>query len=147
MQNSHQEWKTHHLSQGNSSCKEKRNSHFQTWKMRKTWIHVHLHQGALLQTGTLCSAHSHTQGEFHRASNNWRWKIPTWWYFHASITILRQPHTWKLPRMYTIRKHYPTISKWTLTRMLTWTLTIRHTNTDIQRKKSTFFQNHQNSDH
>ena len=50
MQNSHQEWKTHHLSQGNSSCREKRYSHFQTWKMRKTWIHVHLHQGALLQT-------------------------------------------------------------------------------------------------
>ena len=59
MQNSHQEWKTHHLSQGNSSCKEKRNSHFQTWKrcqsyygtspykeMRKTWIQVHLHQGS-----------------------------------------------------------------------------------------------------
>ena len=65
--------------------------------MRKTWIHVHLHQGALLQTGTLCSAHSHTQGEFH----NWRWKIPTQWHFHASITMLRQPHTWKLPRMYT----------------------------------------------
>ena len=33
------------------------------------------------------------------------------------------------------------------TGMLTWTLTIRHTDTDIQRKKSTFFQNHQNSDH
>ena len=72
MQNSHQEWKTHHLSQGNSFCKEKRNSHFQTWKMRKTWIHVHLHQGTLLQTDTLCSAHSHTQGEFHRTSNNWK---------------------------------------------------------------------------
>ena len=33
------------------------------------------------------------------------------------------------------------------TGMLTWTLTIWHTDTDIQRKKSTFFQNHQNSDH
>ena len=32
MQNSHQAWKTHHLSQGTSSCKEK----------RKTWIQVHL---------------------------------------------------------------------------------------------------------
>ena len=71
----------------------------------------------------------------------------TWWHFHASITMLRQPHTWKLPRMYTTKKHYPTISKWTLTWMLTWTLTIWHTNTDIQRKKPTFFQNHQNSNH
>ena len=32
MQNSHQAWKTHHLSQGSSSCKEKKDSHFQTWK-------------------------------------------------------------------------------------------------------------------
>ena len=56
------------------------------------WIHVHLYQGALLRAGTLCSAHSHTQGEFHRTSNNWRWKVPTWWHFHASITMLRQPH-------------------------------------------------------
>ena len=31
--------------------------------------------------------------------------------------------------------------------MLTWTLTIRHTDTEIQGKKSTFFQDHQNSDH
>ena len=31
--------------------------------------------------------------------------------------------------------------------MLTWTLTIQHTDTDIQGKKSTFFQDHQNSDH
>ena len=29
--------------------------------------------------------------------------------------MLRQPHTWKLPRMYTTKKHYPPISKWTLT--------------------------------
>ena len=65
-------------------------------EMKKSWIQVHLHQGALLQTGTLCSAHSHTQGEFHKTSNNWRWKIPTQWHFHASITMLRQPHTWKL---------------------------------------------------
>ena len=28
MQNSHQAWKVHHFSQGNSSCREKRNSHF-----------------------------------------------------------------------------------------------------------------------
>ena len=33
MQNSHQAWKTHQISQGNSSCKEKRNS----------WIQVHSH--------------------------------------------------------------------------------------------------------
>ena len=46
----------HHLSQGSSSCKEKKDSHFQTWKRcqsswetnsckekRKTWIEVHLH--------------------------------------------------------------------------------------------------------
>ena len=178
--------------------------------MRKTWIQVHLHQGALFWTGTLLSAHSHTQGEFHRTSNNWRWKVPIWWHFHASITMLRQPHVWKLPRMYTpriviptsqtnwrrvkckaidsqdsvitstqislvirrvypeiftttgtTRKHYPPISKWTLT----WTLTIWppyqwhtkkytffqdhwrqwHTDTDTQRKKPTFFQDHQNS--
>ena len=32
MQNSHQAWKVHHFSQGNSSCREKRNPHFQTWK-------------------------------------------------------------------------------------------------------------------
>ena len=31
--------------------------------------------------------------------------------------------------------------------MITWTLTIWHTDTEIQRKKSTFFQDHQNSDH
>ena len=31
--------------------------------------------------------------------------------------------------------------------MLTWTLTIQHTNTEIQGRKSTFFQDHQNSDH
>ena len=41
------------------------------------WIHVHLYQGALLQADTLCSAHSHTQEEFYRTSNNRRWKIPT----------------------------------------------------------------------
>ena len=70
---------------GNSSCKEKGQSHVQTWKtcqpyyetspykvMRKIWIHVHLYQEALLQADTLCSAHSHTQGEFHRTSNNWK---------------------------------------------------------------------------
>ena len=79
------------------------------------------------------------QGEFHRTSNNWRWKVPTWWYFHASPTMLRQPHTWKLPRMYTTKKHYPPTSK--------WTLAIWHTDTDTERKKPTFFQNHQNSNH
>ena len=61
--------------------------------------------------------------------------------------MLRQPHTWKLPVMNTAMVHYPTVSKQTLTCMLTWTLTIQHTDTDIQGKKSTFFQNHQNSDH
>ena len=40
-----------------------------------------------------CSAHPHTQGEFHRTSNNWRRKVPTWWHFQASTTMLRQPHT------------------------------------------------------
>ena len=132
---------------GKQFLQGKRQSHIQTWKrcqscygtspykeMRKMWIHVYLHQGALLRAGTLCSAHLHTQGEFHKTSNNWRWKVPTQWHFHASITMLRQPYTWKLPRMYMTREHCPTISKW-------------HTDTDIQRKKSTFFQNHQNFDH
>ena len=72
-------------------------------------------QEALLQADTLCSAHPHTQGEFYRTSNNWRWKIPTQWHFHASITMLRQPHTWKFPRMYTTEEHYPPVSKQTLT--------------------------------
>ena len=49
--------------------------------------------------------------------------------------------------MCTTKKHYPPVSKRTLTWMLTSTLTIWHTDTDIQRKKSTFFQNHQNSNH
>ena len=31
--------------------------------------------------------------------------------------------------------------------MITWTLTIWHTDTEIQGKKSTFFQDHQNSNH
>ena len=42
----------------------------------------------------LTDQHTHTpQGEFHRTSNNWRWKVPTWWHFQASTTMLRQPHT------------------------------------------------------
>ena len=45
--------------------------------------------------------------------------------------------------MYIAMEHYPPVSKWTLT----WALTIQHTDTDIQGKKSTFFQDHQNSDH
>ena len=49
--------------------------------------------------------------------------------------------------MCTAMEHYPPASKRTLTCMLTWTLTIQHTDTEIQGKKSTFFQNHQNSDH
>ena len=49
--------------------------------------------------------------------------------------------------MCTAMEHYPPISKRTLTGTLTWTLTIRHTDTEIQGKKSTFFQDHQNSDH
>ena len=49
--------------------------------------------------------------------------------------------------MCTAMEHYPPVSKWTLTCTLTWTLTIQHTDTEIQRKKSTFFQDHQNSDH
>ena len=36
----------------------------------KNGIHVHLYQEALLQADTLYSAHSHTQGKFHRTSNN-----------------------------------------------------------------------------
>ena len=43
--------------------------------------------------------------------------------------------------------HYPPVSKRTLTHMLTWTLTIQHTETEMQGKKPTFFQDHQNSDH
>ena len=90
---------------GNNSCKEKRQSHVQTWKtcqpyygtspykvIRKMWIHVYLHQEVLLQADTLCSTYPHTQGEFHRTSNNWRRKVPTQWHFQASITMLRQPH-------------------------------------------------------
>ena len=45
--------------------------------MRKLWIHVHLYQEALLRASTPCSAYPHTQGEFHRTSNNWRRKVPT----------------------------------------------------------------------
>ena len=95
----------------------------------------------------LCSAYPHIQGKFHRISNNWRRKVPTQWHFQASTTMLRQPHMYKLPEIYTAMEHYPPVSKWTLTCTLTWTLTIQHTDTDIQGKKSTFFQNHQNSDH
>ena len=58
----------------------------------KMWIHVHLHQEALLKADTLCSAYPTTQGKFHRISNNWRRKVPTQWHFQASITTLRQPH-------------------------------------------------------
>ena len=52
----------------------------------KMWIHVHLYQEALH------SAQPHTQGEFHRISNNWRRKVPTQWHFQASTTMLIQPH-------------------------------------------------------
>ena len=43
--------------------------------------------------------------------------------------------------MYTAMEHYPPVSE----RTLTWTLTMQHTGT--QRKKTTFFQDHLNSDH
>ena len=49
--------------------------------------------------------------------------------------------------MCTAMEHYPPASERTLTCTLTWTLTIWHTDTEIQGKKSTFFQDHQNSDH
>ena len=38
-------------------------------------------------TGTLHSAHTHIK----------EWKIPTRRHFHASTTMLMQPHRWKLP--------------------------------------------------
>ena len=90
---------------GKQFLQGKETIHVQTWKtcqsyygtspykvMRKMWIHVHLHQEALLQADTLCSAYPHTQGKFHRISNNWRRKVPTQWHFQASTTMLRQPH-------------------------------------------------------
>ena len=48
--------------------------------------------GSTPQADTLRSAYPHTQGKFHRISNNWRRKVPTQWHFQASTTMLMQPH-------------------------------------------------------